>query len=74
MYFSYSAVMRSHRDIIAGAGGATRLARLLKAPAGRAAQWKRSDSIPARYWPAIAGRGLASLEELAAATAARRAR
>lgn len=73
LYVSYSLSMRSHTDIIAAAGGPSRLARVLKAPPGRAHQWKRLDSIPPRYWPVIAGRGLASLEELAAA-AARRSR
>ncbi len=73
LYVSYSMAMRSHTDIIAAAGGPSRLARALKAPPGRAHQWKRLDSIPPRYWPGIAGRGLASLEELAAA-AARRSR
>ena len=71
LYFSYSLAMRSHTDIIAAAGGPSRLARVLKAPSGRAHQWKRLDSIPPRYWPALAGRGLASLEELAAAVARR---
>jgi hypothetical protein len=64
---------RSHAEMITAAGGSSRLARILKVPAGRVHQWKRQDSIPPRYWPAIAGRGLASLEELAAALA-RRAR
>jgi hypothetical protein len=63
--------MRSHIEIIAAGGGPTRLARALKAPPGRVFQWKRLDSIPARYWPQIVGRGLASLEELAAASARR---
>ena len=65
--------LRSHRDVIALAGGPSRLARLLKCPAGRAHQWKRLDSIPPRYWAAIVLRGHASLEDLAGA-AARRAR
>lgn len=79
LYFLYSDSMpdtephRSHREIIALAGGPSRLARLLKCPAGRAHQWKRSDSIPPRYWAAIVLRGHASLEQLAGA-AARRAR
>lgn len=77
LYFSYSTIMpdtdthRSHRDVIAVAGGPSRLARLLKCPAGRAFQWKRSDSIPPRYWAAIVLRGYASLEDLAGAAAAR---
>lgn len=78
-YFSYSLSMpdtephRSHRDVIAVAGGASRLARLLKCPAGRVHQWKRADSIPPRYWAAIVLRGHASLEDLAGAAARRRA-
>ena len=77
LYFSYSASMpdtephRSHRDVIALAGGPSRLARMLKCPAGRAHQWKRSDSIPPRYWAAIVLRGHASLEQLAGAAARR---
>lgn len=79
LYISYSTAMpdtephRSHRDVIALAGGPSRLARMLKCPAGRAHQWKRSDSIPPRYWAAIVLRGHASLEQLAGA-AARRSR
>jgi len=72
LYVSYSPGMRSHTDIIAAAGGPSRLARALRAPSGRAHQWKRLDSIPPRYWPDLARRGLASLEELAAAAARRR--
>lgn len=77
LYFLYSALMpdtehhRSHRDVIALAGGPSRLARTLKCPAGRAHQWKRSDSIPPRYWAAIVLRGYASLEDLAGAAARR---
>ena len=62
LYISYSLTMRSHTDIIAAAGGPSRLARVLKAPSGRAHQWKRLDSIPPRYWPALAGRGLSHAE------------
>jgi hypothetical protein len=77
LYISYSILMpdttphRSHRDVIAVAGGPSRLARMLKCPAGRAHQWKRADSIPPRYWAAIVLRGHASLEELAGAAARR---
>lgn len=35
--------------------------------------WKRTESIPAPYWKAIADAGVATLEELAEAAAARRA-
>ena len=71
LYISYSMVMRSHSDIIEAAGGAARLARRLKVPSNRINQWKRLDSIPPRYWPGMAERDLASLEELAAAAAKR---
>ena len=77
LYNLYSMIMpdtephRSHRDVIAVAGGPSRLARMLKCTAGRIHQWKRKDSIPPRYWAAIVLRGHASLEELAGAAARR---
>lgn len=35
--------------------------------------WNRTDSIPSAYWEACAGTGIATLEELAAAAASKRA-
>ena len=80
LYILYSVLMpdtethRSHRDVIAVAGGPSRLARTLKCTAGRIHQWKRKDSIPPRYWAALVLRGHASLEELAGAAARRPAK
>lgn len=62
---------RTHTDIIAAAGGPSRLARMLKVPAGRVHQWKRIDTIPPRSWAHIVLRGHASLEELAGAASRR---
>lgn len=64
--------MRTHRQIIEEAGGPAGIARAAKADRGRAKQWARNDSIPGPYWALIAAAGLASLEELAGAAAAKR--
>ncbi len=65
--------MRSHLDIIDDAKGPAKLARAIAADPNTAKQWRTNGSIPAPYWEAIADAGLASLEELAAAAAQRRA-
>lgn len=64
--------MRSHQQIITDAGNPSAVARLVGVEPGTAKQWKRTDSIPAPYWAAIAGAGKATLEELAEAAAAKR--
>lgn len=79
--------MRTHRQIIDDANGATAVAKLVmpRLPAGRwpsvaalantVQAWKRQDngagSIPAEYWQVLDDLGVATLEELAAAKAAR---
>ena len=63
--------MRTHEQIITDVGGPTAIARIAGAEAGAAKQWRRNDSIPARYWAAIAAADVASLDELAEAAAAK---
>ncbi len=73
----------SHRDFIDSGGGSTAVSRRIseiELAAGRPAvsaetvkAWKRSNSIPGRYWVAFADAGIAGLEDLAAAAAALRA-
>ena len=65
----------SHRDIIERAGGPAAFGRSIDPPveANTTKQWKRLDSIPSPYWDAIARAELATLAELAAAAARRRA-
>lgn len=79
--------MRTHRQIIDDEGGATALAKKVfpHLPIGRwttsgafantVQAWKRQDdgsgSIPAEYWQALTDLGVTTLEELAAAKAAR---
>jgi len=77
------AVPVSHRDIIDRGEGSTAVARKIseiEEANGRqpvdpntAKAWKRTDSIPGIYWQAFVDAGLATLEELAAAAAAKRA-
>ncbi|MEH0194542.1 hypothetical protein V7S57_02285 [Caulobacter sp. CCNWLY153] len=69
--------MRTHTDIIADAGGPTRLARSISTTAavvdaGLVAAWKREESIPPAYWPRIVAAEIATLEELAHAAEARK--
>lgn len=84
-YVSYDASdMRTHRQIIDDANGATALAEKLhplligrwetaKALANTIQAWKRQNdgegSIPAEYWQALSDLEVATLEELAAAKA-----
>ena len=63
--------MRTHQEIVAEVRPAV-LAKLIGVDPNTAKQWKRSDSIPAPYWDAVAKAGVASLEELAAAAAVRK--
>lgn len=72
----------SHKAIIDEGGGPAAVARSIseieekhgRAPvdANTTKAWKRSDSIPNAYWFAFSEAGLASLERLAQAAAARR--
>lgn len=62
----------SHRDIIQRAGGPAAFGHQIKVSPNNVKAWKRLDSIPGPYFRQIAEAGLATLEELAAAAAARR--
>lgn len=64
--------MRSFQEIIKDAGGPTKLAQRISAPLENAKAWKRNNSIPAPYWQAIEEAQVATLQELAAAAAAKR--
>jgi len=72
--------MRSHADIIKDANGPHAVARLIGAaidadPAtleSRTRAWNLNKSIPGEYWPLIASLGLATVDELALAAAARK--
>lgn len=64
--------MRTHKQIIKDAGGPAVVARAVVAEANTAKGWSRSNSIPAMYWEPLVAAQMATLEELAAAAAARR--
>ncbi len=74
----------SHRDIIDRAGGPAATSKAispieeaasrLPVDANTVKAWKRQNSIPGAYWQAFRDADLATLSELAAAAAARRAR
>jgi len=64
--------MRSHPDIIADAGGPTKLAATISVEKGLVSAWKRENSIPAAYWPRLVAAELTTLDELAAAAEARK--
>lgn len=69
--------MRTHRQIVK-AYGASALQRALKENGVSLAlstpqRWAERDSIPGEYWQPIADLGAATLEELSAAAAARKA-
>lgn len=64
--------MRTHRQIIKDAGGPAAVAGAVGAEPNTAKQWGRNNSIPGRYWDALAVAKMASLEELAKAASSRR--
>jgi hypothetical protein len=64
--------MRSHLQIIGDSGGYRSLAEKLGQPAERVRFWERRKAIPPEQWKAVADAGLATLEELAEAAAARK--
>jgi len=64
--------MVTHIDIIERAGGPSALGRIVGASANTAKAWKRTGSIPAPFWAAIAEADIASLDELAGAVDRRR--
>lgn len=70
--------MRTHKQIIADAGGALNIARLfadqgatLEGFRKRVTAWASTDSIPAPYWQALVRHRVASFEELAEAASRR---
>ena len=68
--------MRTHEQIIAGAGGYQKLAARInaddKALPDRVRFWSRRKSIPADQWLDVVASGVSSLEELAEAAKAKR--
>jgi hypothetical protein len=68
MCIRHSITMRTHRQIIAEAGGYQAFA--AKIDAGNdvlkrnARFWERRNSIPHEQWPALIAAGLATLDEL----------
>jgi hypothetical protein len=62
--------MRSHSTIVSAAG-AEKIAELRGVSVHTARSWVQRDSIPAEHWRGIADANLATLDELAAAAAAR---
>ena len=59
---------RSHTQIIDDAGGVNEVASATNASAsGKVRFWYDRDSIPGKYWNAVAAAGFATLDELAAA-------
>ena len=64
--------MRSHADIIRAAGVLVVHDTLgLEGKLHTVRSWVQRDSIPDQHWKALADAGLATLDELAAAAAAR---
>lgn len=61
----------SHRAIIARNNGPAAVGRLIGVDPNTVKAWNRNDSIPAAHWHAVAGAGLATLDELAEAAARR---
>lgn len=45
--------MNSIAEIIAALGGPTKVAKTFDAPPRLVTDWRRSGSIPVRYWPAL---------------------
>lgn len=64
----------SHRDIIKSAGGPAALGRKINVDPNTTKAWNRLDSIPAPHWVALAEAGVATLDQLAQAAAAKVAR
>lgn len=78
MFYTYQGMKQStaskrpsHKAIIARAGGPAAIGRMIGIEPNTAKAWNRLDSIPAAHWSAIADVGAATLDELAAAAAAR---
>lgn len=63
--------MQSHSEIVRRAGPAEDVARDRGVSVHTVRSWIQRDSIPAEHWLGFAGLGAATLDELAAAAAAR---
>jgi hypothetical protein len=61
----------SHRDIIDRAGGPAEFGRQIGVVSNTTKAWARQNSIPPAYWWKISNSRVASLEELALASAAK---
>lgn len=72
MCFLHSAAMRTHKQIIADAGGYQAVASKIGEPPARVRFWHRRSSIPAEAWKACADKRICTLRELADAAAASR--
>ncbi len=68
----YQLAMRSFKEIVEQAGDDV-LADRLGVKRHQPRDWRIRDSIPAEYWEAVARHRFATLSELAAAAASRRA-
>ena len=64
--------MRTHLQVITDAGGYKAAAERLGLMPNRVRFWERRQAIPPEEWAAVAQAGLATLEELARAAAARK--
>jgi hypothetical protein len=56
--------MRTHKQIIAAAGGYRSLAEKLGQPPSRVRFWERRQAIPPEAWRAVVDAGLATADEL----------
>jgi hypothetical protein len=65
--------MRTHRQIVADAGGPKKLHRRLGIAGGyeTVKSWAMRDRIPSHYWLRLANEGVATLHELAVAADAK---
>lgn len=64
--------MRTHAQIVAAAGKPEEVALRRGVSVHTVRSWIQRDSIPAEHWAGFADDGRATLEELAAAAAAKR--
>lgn len=64
--------MATHAQAIDKAGGPRELAKTLEIPLTTVRSWHERSSIPAPYWQWFAERAYITLDELAAASAARK--
>lgn len=64
--------MRTHSQIVAAAGRPEEVALRRSVSVHTVRSWAQRDSIPGEHWAGFAKDGVATLEELAVAAAARR--